>query len=128
MRRRSDEGESYSVGYGKPPRGSRFRPGQSGNPRGRPKGAKNSTTILERALDEQVVVNEDGKRKRITKREAIYKQQVNKAATGDYRAAQLVINKMREDEARLNATEVGREIIEEVDQLVFQNFLKRLGS
>jgi hypothetical protein len=35
---------------------------------------------------------------------------------------------MREDEARLNATEVGREIIEEVDQLVFQNFLKRLGS
>jgi hypothetical protein len=124
----NDEREPYIVGYGKPPEGSRFKPGKSGNPRGRPKGTKNSTTILDQMLNERVVVHEDGKRKRITKREAIYKQQVNKAATGDHRAAQLVINRMREDEARLSATETGREIIDEVDQLVVQNFLKRSGK
>jgi len=32
---------SYDVGFGKPPVRSRFEPGQSGNPRGRPKGSRN---------------------------------------------------------------------------------------
>ena len=31
----------YEVGYGKPPKDTRFKPGQSGNPSGRPKGATN---------------------------------------------------------------------------------------
>ena len=37
---------SYSVGYSKPPSKHRFKPGQSGNPRGRPKGTKNTATVL----------------------------------------------------------------------------------
>ena len=41
----------YEVGYGRPPRHTRFAKGQSGNPRGRPCGAKNFTTLLEEALD-----------------------------------------------------------------------------
>jgi hypothetical protein len=127
-KRDSDEGEGYSVGYGQPPSGSRFKPGQSGNPKGRPKGTKNRITIFNQALNERVVVTEHGKRKNITKQEAIFKQLVNKAASGDHRAAQLVINEIRELEARLNATETGREIIDEADQQVFQNFLKRLGK
>ena len=127
-KRDSDEGEGYSVGYGQPPSGSRFKPGQSGNPKGRPKGTKNRITIFNQALNERVVVTEHGKRKNITKQEAIFKQLVNKAASGDHRAAQLVINEIRELEARLNATETGREIIDEADQQVFQSFLKRLGK
>jgi hypothetical protein len=35
------ESSNYGVGYGKPPEASRFSPGQSGNPKGRPKGARN---------------------------------------------------------------------------------------
>jgi uncharacterized protein DUF5681 len=124
----SDEGESYAVGYARPPAASRFRVGQSGNPKGRPKGAKNRTTMFNQALNERVVVTEHGKRKSITKQEAIFKQLVNKAAAGDHRAAQLVINEMREIEARLSSTETGREIVDEVDQQVFQNFVKRLGK
>src|SRR5215469_15066443 len=127
-KRHGDEGESYAVGYAKPPVGSRFRAGQSGNPKGRPKGARNRTAILNQTLSERVVVTEHGKRKSITKQEAIFKQLVNKAAAGDHRAAQLVINEMRELESRLSSTETGRDIIEEADQQVFQNFLKRLGK
>jgi hypothetical protein len=52
----------YEVGYGKPPRHTRFAKGQSGNPRGRPRGAKNFNTLLEEALDEPVTVTENGGR------------------------------------------------------------------
>lgn len=133
MRRRpgtqnGNEGAADPVGYGRAPEGSRFIPGRSGNPKGRPKGARNRTTILKQALNERVVVTEHGKRRSITKQEAIFKQLVNKAAAGDHRAAQLVINEMREIESRLSSSETGREIIDEADQQVFQNFLRRLGE
>ena len=48
-----DKDGDYEVGYGKPPRHTRFVKGRSGNPRGKPPGAKNFTTLLNEALDEQ---------------------------------------------------------------------------
>jgi Family of unknown function (DUF5681) len=54
------------VGYGRPPMTTRFRPGQSGNPRGRPKGARNLSTIVAAALSERVAINENGRRRQIT--------------------------------------------------------------
>jgi hypothetical protein len=83
--------DEYEVGFGKPPEQTRFRKGVSGNPRGRPKGALNKKTILGRTLQEKVVITENGKRKRITKREALYKQIVNKGVSGDLKAAVEVI-------------------------------------
>jgi hypothetical protein len=41
MKSKGNSGGSYTVGYGKPPRHSRFKPGQTGNPKGRPKGSRN---------------------------------------------------------------------------------------
>jgi hypothetical protein len=76
----------YEVGYGKPPRHAGFHKGRSGNPKGRPKGSKNLETLLTEALDEKVQVTEDGKRRRVTKRELVIKQLVNKSASADLRA------------------------------------------
>src|SRR6059058_1541113 len=84
-------GGSYLVGYCKPPAHSRFRVGQSGNPSGRRKGLKNFSTVLEKTLQETVVIRENGKTKTISKQEAITKQLVNKAASGDHRAMSLVV-------------------------------------
>jgi hypothetical protein len=120
--------KDYVVGYGKPPVHSRFKDGQSGNPRGRPKTSKNRTTIINQALNERVVVTDKGRRKTITKQEAVFKQLVNRAAGGDHRAVQLLLAEIREIEARIAATPNGREVIEENDQQVFQNFLKRIQS
>jgi hypothetical protein len=78
--------ESEHVGYRRPPVGTRFRAGQSGNPRGRPKGARNLSTVVAAALSERVAVNENGRRRRITKLEAAVKQLVNRAASGEARA------------------------------------------
>jgi len=82
---------TYEVGYGKPPQHSRFKAGQSGNPKGRPKGVVSLATALNRALKERVVVIEDGQRKSISKLEAAVKGMVNRAVKGDARALQQLL-------------------------------------
>src|SRR5437764_6870725 len=79
--------ENYSVGYGKPPVGSRFKKGQSGNPTGRPKGTLNFSTALLKALSEKISVTENGRPKRISKLDAMLKQIINKAVNGNLQAA-----------------------------------------
>ncbi len=101
---KNDDG-NYKVGYGKPPPQRRFQSGQSGNPKGRPRGSKNLTTLLQQALDEKVIITENGRRKRITKREAWAKQLANKAASGDSRTAKFLyeLNPKLEFDAKTRA-------------------------
>ena len=94
----------YTVGFGKPPRRTRFKKGRSGNPKGRPRGSRTSLTLLEQALSEQVVVTENGQRKQITKGEAMLKQLVNKAASGDPRAMQMLLGEIRSLEDHLESS------------------------
>lgn len=76
----------YSVGYGKPPVHSRFKPGQSGNPRGKAKGRKNLATELLEELSERVVVTENGRQRKLSKQTLILKRMVTDAAQGDAKA------------------------------------------
>src|SRR5258707_14185668 len=62
-----DNQRDYEVGYRKPPGHTRFKKGQSGNPKGRPAGAKNLSTLLSEALNEPVVVTENGGHNKITR-------------------------------------------------------------
>jgi hypothetical protein len=84
------------VGYGKPPRHTRFQKGRSGNPRGRPKGTPNIATALRRALQEWVTVNEGGTTRRMRKLDVAIRQQINKAAAGDAQAFKLLAQLLRE--------------------------------
>ena len=90
----------YEVGYRKPPRHTRFKKGQSGNPRGRPSGSKNLSTLLSEVLNELVVVAESSGRRKITKRRAIIMQLVNQAAKADWRATKLLLDILQAIEAR----------------------------
>ena len=107
----------YQVGFQRPPRHTQFRKGTSGNPKGRPREAKNLAAVLEEALAETVAIVENGRRRKITKRCAMIKQLVNKAASGDLRASR----QLTDLEFRLNpegvrqqsALELMRELAEE---------------
>jgi len=83
------------VGYKRPPLATRFQPGQSGNPKGRPKGSRNLGTILDEELGTRITVTENGKRKKITKCHAFAKQLVNKGAAGDPKVMPILLNEMR---------------------------------
>ncbi|MBR2537319.1 MAG: hypothetical protein IKE66_14715 [Hyphomicrobium sp.] len=79
------------VGYCKPPKHSRFKPGQSGNPLGRPRKNRSIETMIKRELDQMVVIKEGGREIRLRKVEALIKQLVNRAISGDQKPMQLVI-------------------------------------
>ena len=114
------------IGYGRPPTHSRFKTGQSGNPKGRPKGTVNFVTVFHRALRERVLINENGRRKRITKLEAAVKQLVNKAAAGDMNAFRTLCNLAHYAEEQLaGENAVTPKQLTEVDQKVILNFFKR---
>src|SRR5580704_3397675 len=80
------------VGYGRPPRHTRFKKGQSGNPKGRPPGSANAKTIVSRAISEKVTIREGDKARAMTKLEGMLQAHLVKAIKGDARSASLVIN------------------------------------
>lgn len=87
---RANNATAYQVGFGKPPKNSQFRKGVSGNPGGRPKGSRNLATILQDILQETVVVQENRKRRRVSKSEAMFRNLVNRAISGDMAAIKRV--------------------------------------
>ena len=120
-----DDERDYEVGYGKPPRHTRFEPGRSGNPRGRPPGAKNIKTLLSKALNELVVVTEPGGRRKVSKREAIVTQLVNRSAKGDYKAIQILLGMLRDIEGDTDAHSSDAAFTE-ADQQIIQRIRSRL--
>ena len=79
-------GVSYEVGYRRPPRHTRFKPGVSGNPSGRPKGAQNFRYLFDRILNEQIALQDGPQSKKITKAEAIMRRLILGALKGDSRS------------------------------------------
>lgn len=120
----------YEVGFGKPPRHSRFVKGRSGNPQGRPRGSKNLATLLSEALNEKVTVVENGRRRKITKREAVIAQLVNKSAGADLRAIKMVFDIQQAIEARSGADAPGAGSPTEFaqsDRAIIDRYLQRLS-
>jgi hypothetical protein len=84
----------YEVGYGRPPKHTRFQPGRSGNPQGRPKGTKNLKTDLIEELGEKILVREGDQPRRVSKQRAIVKTLAARTLQGDARAASLLVSMM----------------------------------
>ena len=85
------DGSGYAVGYARPPEASRFRPGRSGNPKGRPHGDIAFKTLLRRELEERVAVKEQGVRRKLSKRGVIVKRLVSEAMAGSPKHLAIVL-------------------------------------
>ena len=121
-----DKESDYKVGPGRPPLHTRFKKGQSGNPGGR--SAKSVPALLAAALDETTHITTNGRRRKITKREAIITQMVDKSASADLRATKMLIDMINEVEnkARVGVLPPEPRPLAAADKEVVQLFVARL--
>jgi hypothetical protein len=113
---------SHNVGYGKPPQSCQFKPGESGNPRGRRKGTKNEATILRDLLNRKVEVREAGKARKITVLEAILIRFTEDALKGNTKTAAFLFNRYTSG----NTTDPETEEIIAGDRAILDEFVKRV--
>jgi hypothetical protein len=123
--KRSAQKSSFKVGYKNPPMHTRFKKGLSGNPAGRPKGDKNSHSILKEILKREVKINKNGVPAKVEMLSIIWTQLVNKAAEGDLRAISKVIEQvslleMKESERAKILTAITKN-----DKIIIGQFLSR---
>jgi uncharacterized protein DUF5681 len=106
MSNMSDSERDYQVGPGKPPLHTHFQKGRSGSPRDR--SAKNLPVLLADALDEPVFVTTSGPRRKITKREAVIAQLVNKSAGADLHATKILTDTQKDIEKKAGVASSSR--------------------
>jgi hypothetical protein len=119
------------VGYARPPIASRFKPGRSGNPRGRPRDSRNLKTIIQSALTAPVVLREGARKRSVSKLEGIVLKQIESALKGNEKAA-LAALKMAAQVGLLEVPEGAAETPnlsaseqEMVNELILQHTKKR---
>ena len=83
--------QGHKVGYGRPPLESRFKPGTSGNKKGRPKGSRNAKSIVEEVINSPVTIRENGKARKTTKLRAVIEATTLNAMKGDIRAVNALV-------------------------------------
>jgi hypothetical protein len=120
-----EHNEDFTVGFGKPPKGSQFKKGESGNPKGRPKGSQNLAALFEKTIRQKVTITENGRVRVVTKAEAMFLQMVNKAAKGDVKASHEVRYWSQRFEDFPQAT-APPPVTHESDEAVMEGMMKRM--
>ena len=92
QRRAANKQAGAPIGYRNPPKHTQFKPGQSGNPSGRPKAKKTIDSILEARLMAPMTVTIDGKRKKLPALEILLTKELSKAMNGDQKSVRLLLD------------------------------------
>jgi Family of unknown function (DUF5681) len=122
------EDAPYEIGYGKPPKHTRFKPGQSGHSSGRPRGQRNFRTAVREALKEKITIREGDRTRTVSKMDGIIQVTFNKALKGDPRGLVAFLQLVRwaglmDEEPELSSAEsIGAE-----DEAILTVFLERHG-
>ncbi len=114
---------NYEVGYGKPPKKTQFKPGCSGNKKGRPKGSPNISTIVEKLLKEKISITINGKTKKVSCLEAALRQVLIAALNKDAKAQKLLLDLvskfgMRQEELPPSNEELQQEDIQLLNEIM----------
>jgi Family of unknown function (DUF5681) len=121
---------SSDVGYGKPPKATRFRKGRSGNPKGRQRGDENLLAVFKRMASKRIKIREGDRWRRITMADAIILQNCNAALQRDQIAMNNIIRLAEESGELIDRTDVkhvGKPGIFPVKAKNITEFLARFG-
>jgi hypothetical protein len=118
----------YRVGYGRPPLETRFKPNQSGNPKGRPRRPLSWHATVEKVLEEKVEIRDGDRILRMPNRQAFARAAFRRAFNGDPKLLRALVLLMRteigleppEDEAAAGASAS--------DDAILDDFLARHGA
>ena len=83
--------QDYDVGYKKTSKSTQFKKGQSGNPRGRPKGSRSLKSTIEKSFRRKVTMRENGQTRQVTVIEAVLAKQLESAMKGNLKSAELIL-------------------------------------
>lgn len=113
------------CGFCVPPKEHQYQKGQSGNPRGRPRGARNRNTIVREQMNRKITLTSpDGNSRRISTKEGIIAKQTNKALQGDLNSAKWIMELSDVADAEYEAISVAREQLSRDDKLILQQYVK----
>jgi hypothetical protein len=84
--------KDYEVGYGKPPKDSQFKKGESGNPKGRTKNTRNFKTDLTKILEKPISVREGDRKFRVSGQEGMLMSLMSNCLKGDTKAINTLVN------------------------------------
>ena len=118
----TDSRKTFEIGYQRPPRANQFKKGSSGNPKGRPKGAQNLSTIAQKELALRVPVIENGRKTTLTKGAILVKAHIAKAAKGDARSAEWISKLDQRAEATTARPNLASPLAEE-DSKIIENYI-----
>jgi Family of unknown function (DUF5681) len=113
----------YKVGKGRPPLHTRWKPGQSGNPKGRPKGSRPVGAILQEIIQQKVPVTENGKARRIPALEVMLRRLANDAMRSDQKAIKFLLTLVDRYAESPETTLQFREILAE-DEAILARYLR----
>ncbi len=114
------------AGFKHPPKKNQFKPGQSGNPRGRPRGSRNFKTDLLEELYSKIVVTQEGRRRTITRQQALLKQLMVDALRGQPKARHDVITLIMTYDKDIEQ-ELQEDHTSEANRMILERSLARLG-
>ncbi len=121
---KNDQESVYEVGYKKPPKSTRFQPGQSGNRKGRPKGAKGLSKVYMEEANQRVPIRIGDRTAKVTKIEAIIKRLLQKALEGNIPALGKVIEIARMVEPQQMQQQIEQTISAD-EQKIIKEYMKR---
>jgi len=124
-KRNTGSAGEYAVGFAKPPQSSQFTKGESGNPKGRPKGSVGLHTLILKAGRERVRVNGPDGIRMVSKIEAAAMQLSNKSAQGDLRATRELFVLVQRAEEKI-MQQPNPERMSEADRKMMERMLERI--
>jgi hypothetical protein len=121
------EEKPYSVGYGRPPKDTRFKPNQSGNPKGRPRRIPTLHAVVAKVMEEKIEIREGERVLRMSNRYALARNAVRRALNGDPRLFRALADMMRIETGEEQGEVDANKSISAADEAILANFFVRHG-